>query len=128
MVAPWKKFKYTVVTILVAFVGGLYYYIDPLEYQLIPKCPVKLITTLDCPGCGFQRALYATLHGNFREAISYNLFLLIAIPIICVWCINVILIDNTQNLYKRKSLINANRGMIYLYIVSYFLWFIIRNV
>ena len=128
MVVFWKKYKYTIATILIAFAGGLYYYIDPSEYQLTPKCPVKLLTTLDCPGCGFQRVLYATLHGDFQEAISYNRFLLIAIPIICIWCINGVLIDNTSNFYRRKSLINANRRVIYFYIISYSLWFIIRNV
>lgn len=123
-----NKYKYTIITIVITLFGGLYYFIDPSKYQLMPKCPVKLLTTLDCPGCGFQRALHATLHGHLEEAISYNPFLLVAIPIICIWCFNGILIENTSNVQKRTSLIHMNRFFIYFYIFCYILWFIIRNV
>jgi hypothetical protein len=35
----------------------------------MPKCPFKMITGFSCPGCGIQRALYAIMHGNIKEAI-----------------------------------------------------------
>ena len=120
--------KYTIITITIALLGGIYSYLDPSKYIIMPKCPVKLLTTLDCPGCGFQRALYATFHGNFKEAISYNLFLLVAIPIICFWCLNGIFIENIANYHINCLLIRVNRWIIYFYIVSYLLWFVIRNV
>jgi hypothetical protein len=34
---------------------------------LIP-CPFKYLTHFDCPGCGFQRAVIALLHGNLQES------------------------------------------------------------
>lgn len=128
MAKLWNNYKYTIITIVIVLGGGVYYYIDPSQYQIMPKCPVKLLTTLDCPGCGFQRALHATLHGHLEEAISYNLFLLVAIPIICIWCFNGILIENTSNVHKRITLIHMNRYFVYFYIFCYTLWFIIRNV
>jgi hypothetical protein len=128
MVKQWDYYKYTILTAIIVFLGVAYYYIDPKRYQLIPKCPVKLLTNLDCPGCGFQRALHATFHGNFEEAVGYNLFLLVAIPIICIWCFNGLLIENMSNYHRKVILIHLNKWMIYFYIACYILWFIIRNV
>jgi len=39
-----------------------------VDICLIP-CPFKYLTSLDCPGCGFQRAVIALLQGNFVESI-----------------------------------------------------------
>lgn len=41
----------------------------PVPY---PRCPVKWLTGLDCPGCGSARALHSLLHGEFRQAWAYN--------------------------------------------------------
>ncbi len=38
---------------------------------LLP-CPIKLVTGVDCPGCGFQRSLLALLQGHWQE--SYELY------------------------------------------------------
>lgn len=48
----------------------------------MPRCPFKLVTGLDCPGCGSQRALMALLHGHPFEAWSYNWFLPFAVAYI----------------------------------------------
>jgi hypothetical protein len=34
---------------------------------LIP-CPFKFITHLDCPGCGFQRAIVALIAGDLQKS------------------------------------------------------------
>ncbi len=31
-------------------------------------CPIKYVTGIDCPGCGFQRSILALLTGNFKES------------------------------------------------------------
>ncbi|WP_379094123.1 DUF2752 domain-containing protein [Pedobacter sp. UC225_65] len=36
------------------------------------SCPFKYLTHLDCPGCGFQRAVLALLQGNLTE--SFHLY------------------------------------------------------
>ncbi|MBO7139892.1 MAG: DUF2752 domain-containing protein [Prevotella sp.] len=105
-----------------------YYYMDPAQYLIMPKCPVKLITTLDCPGCGFQRALHALLHGHFSEAIHYNLFLVLAIPITILWWVIFIITNHSKRNSVRTKLVNLNRYIIYFYICCYFIWFAIRNI
>lgn len=46
-------------------------FISWLRDHLLP-CPFKYITGLDCPGCGFQRAILALMQGNFNE--SFHLY------------------------------------------------------
>lgn len=122
-----RKHKILSATIIV--VGCVvYYYIDPSKYLIIPKCPIKLITGFDCPGCGFQRALHATLNGDIVGAIQYNLFLVIAIPLTLIWLVIYFIIDRIEELQKKWLLINLNRCLIYFYVLSYFVWFIFRNI
>jgi hypothetical protein len=40
-----------------------------LQDHLIP-CPFKYFTGVDCPGCGFQRAVLALMQGNLSESLS----------------------------------------------------------
>lgn len=128
MTEIWRRYKYGIITAFIVVGCVVYYYVDPGSYVFMPKCPVKLLTTLDCPGCGFQRALHATLHGHIVDAVNYNLFLLIAIPVTAIWCLNGLFIEHTLNQYKRTLLIRLNQGIIYFYIISYFVWFVVRNM
>jgi len=128
VVSFWNNFKYSIITTIVILGCVIYYYIDPSQYQFMPKCPVKLLTTFACPGCGFQRALHAVLHGNINEAVHYNLFLLIAIPLTCIWIFNSFIIEHTSRDSFKLKMVNLNKILIYFYLISYFIWFILRNI
>lgn len=57
------------VVCLLAFVWAF----DPVEGPAVyPRCLVKMLTGLDCPGCGSARALHAFLHGDVRAALMFN--------------------------------------------------------
>ena len=51
------------------------------------KCPIKLISGYDCPGCGMTRALLALLRLDIKSAFGYHhlfpvpLLLLVYIPL-----------------------------------------------
>jgi Protein of unknown function (DUF2752) len=47
---------------------------------LLPPCPTKLLTGLDCPACGGLRLTHDLLHVNLSAAVQDNLFLLLSIP------------------------------------------------
>ena len=64
--------KVTLIVPILLLGGIVLYNLNPVQYWFMPKCPFKLLTGLNCPGCGIQRALYAMLHGKFAEAISYK--------------------------------------------------------
>ncbi len=113
-------FAFGVVTLLIFF-----YFFNPAHSLLAPKCFFKLFTGYDCPGCGAQRSLYALLHGQFAQAISYNYFFVIAVPyflliVLCDW----VLKGNTQQRFRH---IFESRTALYLYILLYIIWWPLRN-
>ncbi len=50
----------------------------------MPRCPVKMFTGLDCPGCGSQRALHSLLEGHLLESVRHNLLLPFAVAYLAV--------------------------------------------
>jgi hypothetical protein len=49
---------------------------------LMPRCPTRAITGLECPGCGGLRMVSSLLRGDLRRAASANGFLLAASPVL----------------------------------------------
>lgn len=47
-------------------------------------CPTKLLTNLDCPMCGALRAINDLTHLDVGAALSSNLVLVLAIPVVLV--------------------------------------------
>jgi hypothetical protein len=52
---------------------------------LFPTCPFKLLTGLNCPGCGGLRMTHDVLHGDLSAAVTDNVFLLFGLPLLAVW-------------------------------------------
>jgi hypothetical protein len=112
--------------VLVAVAAVVLYVFDPSEYVLMPKCPFKMLTGLDCPGCGFQRAMHALLHGHVAEAIRFNVFLVVAVPYLLA-----LLVANflcTEHHKTKLLAILESRTAIWTYVVLYVAWMVIRNV
>lgn len=104
----------------------LYYLVNPLQSNFPIQCPWHLLTGTQCPACGFQRALYFLLHGNFLEALSYNYFFIFSIPyaflaIVATWY-------NYHHVFDRLRAFVYHRLTLQTYIVLYFGWWIIRNL
>ena len=102
------------------------YWINPEDHMWMPKCPTKLLFNIDCPGCGFQRAIHAILHGEFKRAFALNPFLFLAAP----YAIIAFSYENIRNnrIKKKIECIVENRYMRYGYIALFFIWFVIRNI
>ncbi|MDT3438852.1 MULTISPECIES: DUF2752 domain-containing protein [unclassified Pseudofrankia] len=60
------------------------YFVDPAEPGHYPTCPFRLVTGLDCPGCGSMRGLHQLLHGHLGHAANYNILLIAAAPCLVV--------------------------------------------
>ncbi len=127
---PVKIRKSAVVVAIIAAMAALfalYGTIDPESEvwgRFFPKCPVKMLTGLDCPSCGIQRAAHHLLQGDLAGAVAQNWFLLLAIPFL-------LLLLFTKSFLPEQSAVRkflwGTRGG-YLYITIYVAWFILRNI
>lgn len=60
---------------LITFLCIYYYVINPNKTSLALPCLFKLLTGLNCTGCGGQRAFHFLLHGEFLHASRYNILI-----------------------------------------------------
>ncbi|MGH3725557.1 MAG: DUF2752 domain-containing protein [Mycobacterium sp.] len=51
---------------------------------VLPVCPFKALTGLDCPGCGGLRMVYSLMHGDVLGALRYNAVALVALGFLAV--------------------------------------------
>ena len=61
---------------------GVLFLLDPGRTRLLPSCPFRAMTGLDCPGCGSTRAVHAILHGDPVAALRLNPLLLLYSPFV----------------------------------------------
>ena len=123
-----RKYIIIAIIILLAMVIPIYYWFDPSQYDFMPKCVFKTYLHIECPGCGFQRALHALLHGDIRASLAFNPFLIISIPILIIACTNELIITHSQKSTRIVRLATINKWILHVYIVLYLAWFVIRNI
>ncbi|HBP37721.1 MAG TPA: DUF2752 domain-containing protein [Clostridiales bacterium] len=107
--------------------GGLILYLDdPAAGRSLMPCLFYQMTGIHCIGCGTTRALHALLHGDLAAAVSYNVFMLIWLPLpiyalLAVWL---------RALTGRPLLpaIRDWRWLMIILLVSGVLFFILRNL
>jgi len=50
------------------------YFVPPEGGSVHLVCPTKQIFNLNCVGCGLTRFVYFAVHGDFNQALKYNVF------------------------------------------------------
>ena len=65
-------------------IGGFLFFFNPASpaNQFFPKCPFRLLTGLQCPGCGSTRACYQLLHLHPVAAFKLNPLFMLTLPFI----------------------------------------------
>ena len=58
---------------------------DPAQHSFYPRCTLKQLTGLDCPGCGGLRATHQLLHGHVLTAFRLNPLLVALAPFAGAW-------------------------------------------
>lgn len=122
-----KIIVYTIISVLLSgVVIFVYFNYNPTDSRFFPQCFVKTLTGWSCPSCGVQRAFHSLLHGNWREALSYNYFFVISIPYAILICI-------AYGLRRMKRAVHVSdmfehRSLAMIYVFCFFVWFIMRNI
>lgn len=107
----------------VAAVAYLYYVLDP-SAPWAPKCFFKAATGYNCPGCGFQRALHAALHGNIAQAWHFNPFVFFAVPA----AIFFMAVESGRKSWPVFHARCVHPAVITFILVSIIAWWILRNI
>jgi len=103
----------------------LYFRFSPDQHLWFPKCPFFLMTGLQCPACGSQRALHSFLNGQLSEAIAYNPFLVISLPYLAGLAYTTF--SRSKAAGKARKYVQ-NRWVTEAYLILLILWWITRNM
>lgn len=115
----------TAVAVIAAlFIAFVFYYNVNPDSGLMPRCSFKLLTGYDCPGCGFQRALHALLHGQVADAWAYNPFVFFAVPVALLYIIVEAGRKRRPQLHRRIVSPPALWGILAAIVI----WWIVRNI
>ncbi len=69
------------VPLLLILAAALLWYSNPQAGRGPMPCLLYQFSGIYCPGCGTSRALHSLLHLRWQEAFSYNIFMLIWLPL-----------------------------------------------
>ena len=96
---------------LIAIAGFLFFF-NPASpaNQFFPKCPFRLLTGMQCPGCGSTRACYQLLHLHPVAAFKLNPLFMLTLPFIVYGFLG----------YTRSAI--SGRPQRRLFIPSFYLW------
>jgi hypothetical protein len=96
---------------------------DPHDPDAVmPVCPVKLATGLDCPACGGMRLVYDLLHGHVRAAVHDNLFLLACSPVLLY------LLWRQVRAVRRGERVPVHPHLAFGLLGAAFIWMAVRNL
>ena len=107
--------------IVVLAVLGMF---DPSKFSFFPRCPFLLLTGLQCPGCGTQRALHQLLHLHIGEAFRYNAMMVMAIPLLLFLLAAELLKDGHPRLYRAS----ISPALSWTVLAAVLLWWVLRNI
>ncbi len=112
---------------VVAAIGLLYGNFDPSATWWMPRCPSKLITGFDCPGCGTQRALHALLHGDVAGAVRYNFMVFPAMVMIALLLVAQLGRNRWRIMGRMHNVLNSTPVILTVLIVT-IVWWVVRNI
>jgi len=111
--------------IVVLGVLSLYFFLDPSQFSIFPKCPFYSLTGIYCPGCGSQRAAHQFLHGHFLEGFKHN-FLIGLLVLVLGYELFVYIMKSLfhKNIY---NLLHSSKITFSILIIVILFW-ILRNI
>jgi len=105
----------------------IYGKLNPENFYLFPKCPFKLLTGFECPGCGSQRAIHYLLNLKINSAIRANVLLIFSIPYLLL-LIALELLKFKNRFFMRLHRVFYGTKAIWTVFAVVMLWWIVRNL
>src|ERR1700758_5585919 len=90
----------------------------PRPGSFFPLCPFRLLTGLNCPGCGALRMTHDVLHGDLVAAIKDNVLLLVGIPLLVGWVL----------LRRRRGKSPMTLPATVTVVITLLAWTVVRNL
>lgn len=104
--------------------ASIYFFYDPSQSSLFPRCIFYSLTDLKCPGCGSQRAIHALLHADCATAWRYNAALVASLPIIALY----LFAELTRNRHIRLYRTLNSPTAVWAVLILVIFWWIMRNI
>jgi hypothetical protein len=117
----YRRHPFTVLAGGALAAGALGYIglVDPHKPDSIfPVCPFRLLTGLNCPGCGGLRMVHDVLHGDLVAAINDNVWLLIGVPLLAGWML----------LRRRRGKLPLTLPAAAAVMITLLAWTVVRNL
>lgn len=120
------------ICLIVAAAVFVYAKYDPSSSQYFPKCPFRLLTGLECPGCGSQRAIHHLLELDIKAALQSNVLAVLSIPYLLAACIIWTVQHSTRkpsarNIAQRAELLLFHGPATRVVLVTVIVFWIARN-
>lgn len=127
MLKTRKIVFFSLVIIVFILLVIIYGSLNPEKSHLFPKCPFRILTSYECPGCGSQRAIHYLINLEIARAIQANALLVFSIPYILLLLFAELLKSKSRffaYLYKRLNSTKAIWAVLFIIVF----WWIARNL
>ncbi len=118
--------KWTILAIILVVVFFVYKNYNPSNSNYFPKCPVLQATGYKCAGCGSQRAVHALLNLDIKQAMYYNLILVLFIPYLVLGAFFDLKKIKTPKQQKWHGILYGTKAVWIVFIIIVAFW-IFRN-
>ena len=118
---------YTMAIGMVVLITIVYKYYFASYSTYFPKCPFKVLTGLQCPGCGTQRAIHHILNLNISRAFKENVLLVVSIPYLLLAFLLTLFKNPNKKLMDWKKILYGKKT-IYIILLIIFSFWILRNI
>jgi len=111
--------------VIIVFVPLLIIYgkLNPENSPLFPKCPFRILTSYECPGCGSQRAIHYLLNLKIGSAIQANALLVLSIPYILLLFLAELLKSKSKIFERLYKILYGVKAIWTVFLIIVFWWF-----
>ena len=127
MLRTKKIVFFCLVIILFVLLVITYGKFNPENSHFYPKCPFKLLTGYECPGCGSQRAIHYLLNLNIGSAFKANALLVFSIPYVLLLFVAELLKSRNRFFMRLYKILFSSKAIWIVFVIVIFWWFA-RNI